>query len=127
MKRSQKFVYCRHCGNMAGVVVDAGVPMICCGEKMSEIIPNTSEGAGEKHLPVVKADGNRVTVSVGSVTHPSDAVHHIRWIYLETEHGGQRRILEPGEAPEAVFELVNDRPVAAFAYCNLHGLWQTSI
>ena len=122
-----KFFRCNHCGNLVGMLHDAGVAMICCGEKMERLTPNTTEAAHEKHLPCVEIDGGRITVQVGSVGHPMAEEHFIQWIYLATVHGGQRKSLQPGEAPAATFALSEDLPVAAYAYCNLHGLWKTVI
>ncbi len=118
-----KFFVCRHCGNLVGMINDSGVPMMCCGQKMERLVPNSTDAAGEKHVPVVTIEGSKVTVKVGSVTHPMTEEHYIPWIYLETEKGGQRKALKPGEAPEATFIVEDDAPVNAFAYCNLHGLW----
>lgn len=125
--REPRFFICEHCGNLIGTIHDAGVPMLCCGQKMTELVPGSVDAAQEKHVPVVKVEGDQVTVSVGSVAHPMAPEHHIGWVYLQTEKGGQRKVLVPGEAPEAVFALADDKPVAAFAYCNLHGLWKASI
>ena len=118
-----KFYICRHCGNIVRKVKDAGVPVVCCGEKMELLKANSTDAAGEKHVPQVTVDGNTVTVKVGSVTHPMLEEHYIEWIWLETEKGWQVKQLKPGEAPEAKFVLVDDEPIAAYAYCNLHGLW----
>ncbi|MBZ4670517.1 MAG: Desulfoferrodoxin [Oscillospiraceae bacterium] len=123
----KRFFICKHCGNIIGMLHDSGVPMSCCGEQMTELIPNTTDAAHEKHVPVVTVEGNKVSVKVGSVEHPMTAEHFIAWIYLETKHGGQRRALNPGEKPEAVFELADDEAIAAYAYCNLHGLWKANI
>ena len=109
------------------MIHDSGVPLVCCGEKMSELVPNTTEGATEKHLPVVEMDGNIVKVSVGSVEHPSTEEHYIAWVYLETAHGGQRKAIKPGDKPEVSFALQDDELIAFYAYCNLHGLWKTEI
>ena len=124
---SAKFYICRHCGNLIGKIHDAGVPVICCGEKMEALEPNTVEASNEKHLPVVTVNGNEVTVNVGSVEHPMLPEHFIQWVYLQTEKGGMRKALTPGEAPVVKFALVDDKPVAVYAYCNLHGLWMTKI
>lgn len=120
----KKFYICRHCGNLIGMINDSGVNPVCCGEKMEELKPNTSDGAGEKHVPVVEVDGNIVTVTVGSVLHPMVPEHYIQWIYLDTEQGGQRKALKPGDVPVAKFALTDgDEPIGAYEYCNLHGLW----
>lgn len=105
------------------MVKSSGVPVVCCGEKMQALVPGAVEASEEKHVPEVVVDGDRVSVKVGSVAHPMADGHYIEWIYLETQKGGQRKALKPGEAPEAEFCLAGDKAVAAYAYCNLHGLW----
>ena len=122
-----KFYICEKCGNLVGMINASGVPMVCCGQKMTALEPGVVEASHEKHIPVVNVNGNEVTVTVGSVIHPMAEEHSILWIYLETDKGGQRKILKPGEAPVAVFALKDEKPVAAYAYCNLHGLWKAEI
>ena len=120
----EKFYICRHCGNLIGLIHDAGVPMMCCGQKMEALVPNTTEAAGEKHLPFVNLENGSVYVRVGETTHPMTEEHSILWVYLQTDKGGQRKCLEIGKAPTVTFALANEVPVAAYAYCNLHGLWK---
>lgn len=122
-----KFLICKHCGNLIQVIQDAKVPMLCCGEKMVELIPNTVDASGEKHLPAVSVNGNVCHVSVGTVAHPMLPEHHIQWVYLQTEQGGQMQYLVPDAAPEVSFVLGNDKPIAVYAYCNLHGLWKVAL
>lgn len=123
-----KFYVCKHCGNIITFMETQGVPVVCCGEKMSELVPGSTDAATEKHVPVVHVDGNTVTVSVGSVAHPMLAEHSIKWIILETANGFQRKNLNPGDKPEAVFALTaGEKPVAAYAFCDLHGLWSVNI
>jgi len=119
-----KFYRCAHCGNIIAFLENKGVPVLCCGQKMDEIIPGSVDAAAEKHVPVLKMDGDTVTVCVGDVAHPMTEPHHIAWIVLETEHGFQKKDLDPTGEPCAVFALANDKAVAAYAYCNLHGLWK---
>ena len=120
-----KMYKCEVCGNIICKVKDSKVPVMCCGKPMAEMIPGVSDGASEKHVPVIKQEGNKVVVEVGSVEHPMAEVHYIEWIILETEKGVQRRNLLPGEAPRAEFILVDDdKVVAAYEYCNLHGFWK---
>ncbi len=120
----KKFFVCKHCGNMIGLLHDAGVPMMCCGEKMVELVPNTTDAAQEKHVPVATVEGNKVVVNIGSVDHPMAEEHWIQWVYLETDKGGHRKVLNPGEKPNVVFALTEDeKPLAVYEYCNLHGLW----
>jgi len=122
-----RFYICKHCGNIIGKIKDAGVPMVCCGEVMPLLAPNTVDASQEKHLPVVSVDGNIVSVEVGSVIHPSTEEHYIEWIYIQTEKGGQRKAIKPGETPAVKFAIVDDKPLAVYAYCNLHGLWKTEL
>lgn len=122
-----KYYVCEHCGNMIEFVKDNGVPVMCCGQKMTELIPGTSDGAVEKHVPVVKADGKHILVEVGSVAHPMMKEHFIEWIAVETKKGSQKVKLEADMEPKAEFILTeNDEFVAAYAYCNLHGLWKSN-
>ena len=85
-----KFYVCEHCGNIITFVKSSGVPVMCCGQKMTEIVPGTTDAAVEKHVPVVKAEGSQVTVTVGAVEHPMLPEHFIEWIVLETQQGSQR-------------------------------------
>ena len=123
----KKFYICNHCGNIVEKIHDAKVPLVCCGEKMHELVPNTVEASNEKHLPVVSYENGVVQVNVGAVNHPMADEHFIEWVYVETENGGLRKDLKPGEDPRVVFHLGDDKPVAVYAYCNLHGLWMTEI
>ena len=120
-----KFYVCKHCGNIITYLNNAGVPVVCCGEKMSELVPGTTDAAVEKHVPAVSIDGNVVTVKVGEVEHPMVDVHYIQWIVLKTNKGVQRKHLNPGEAPKAEFTLLEGEVVEeVYEYCNLHGLWK---
>ncbi len=120
-----KFFICKHCGNLVGLIHEGGGQLVCCGDPMTELKANTTDAAQEKHVPVVEISGNTVTVKVGSVQHPMEEKHFIQWIYIQTEQGGQRKAFKPGDKPEATFELTaGDKFVAAYEYCNLHGLWK---
>ena len=121
-----KFYKCRHCGNVVEKVVDSRVPVVCCGEKMEELIPNTVDASNEKHVPVVtRLDDNTIKVEVGSGPHPMLPEHHISFIYVETENGGIKVNLK--DKPEAVICTCTGKPVAVYEYCNLHGLWKTEL
>jgi len=123
----QKFFKCDLCGNIVGMVIDKGAPLTCCGEEMSELVPNTVDASVEKHVPEVTVNGDSISVQVGSVVHPMEEEHHIAFIYVETENGGQRKNLKVGEAPKAEFSFAGDKPVAVYEYCNLHGLWKKEL
>ena len=120
-----KFYICEHCGNIIEYVKESGVPVMCCGQKMTELVPGTSDGAHEKHVPVVTIEEDKVTVEVGSVEHPMLEAHYIQWIAIETTRGFQRVKLEYTDKPRAEFKLADGETfVAAYEYCNLHGLWK---
>ena len=127
MAKKQSFFLCETCGNLTGMVNNAGVPLVCCGKPMKELKPNTTDAAKEKHVPVATVAGDTCKVAIGSAAHPMTEEHLVSWVYLQTEKGGQRKNLAAGEAPEAVFALVGDKAVAVYAYCNLHGLWEAEI
>ncbi len=121
----QKFFICEHCGNIVTKVKDSGVNIICCGQKMTEIIPGTTDASVEKHVPVYQVEGNKVFVTVGSVEHPMVPEHYIEWVSLQTKLGNQMKELKPGDAPKVCFALCEDDEVeAVYAYCNLHSLWK---
>ncbi len=122
-----KFLVCEKCGNLVGVINESGAPMMCCGQKMKVIEAGTAEASKEKHIPVAVVEGDCVKVSIGSVAHPMAEEHSILWVYLKTDKGGHRKNLAPGEAPEVCFALCDEKPVAVYAYCNLHGLWKADI
>lgn len=124
----QKFLRCKKCGAMVGVVKecrDENCKIKCCGEEMQELVPGESDGAVEKHVPVYVKEGNNVVVTVGEVAHPMTEEHYIEWISIQTKFGNQRKSLKPSDEPRAIFALCEDDEVeAVYAYCNLHGLWR---
>ncbi len=121
-----KFFKCSHCGNVIVKVVDAGVPVVCCGEKMQELVPNTVDASGEKHVPVVtRLADDKIKVEVGSVAHPMLEEHHIAFVYVETKNGGIQVNLK--DEPNAVITVPVDEVVAVYEYCNLHGLWKSDV
>ena len=121
----QKFFICETCGNIIAMVKPSGVPVVCCGKPMKQIVPNTTDAAQEKHVPVWSKEGNLVKVQVGSVAHPMIPAHYIEWVSLQTKAGNQRKALVPEQAPEVTFALTDgDEVEAVYAYCNLHGLWK---
>ncbi len=120
-----KFYKCAHCGQIIAIVKGTGVPVICCGEPMQEIIPGTTDAAVEKHVPAYRVEGNKVFVTVGSVEHPMIPEHYIEWVSLQTKQGNQRKTLAPNTKPEVCFALCEgDEVEAVYAYCNLHSLWK---
>lgn len=120
-----KFYICPHCGNIIAMVKSSGVPVVCCGQPMQELIPGTVDAAVEKHVPVYEVSGNKVVVTVGAVEHPMTPEHLIEWVSLQTKFGNQRKALKAGDVPKVCFALCEgDEVEAVYAYCNLHGLWK---
>lgn len=128
MYSEQKFFYCKHCGNLVGLIQEGGGQLVCCNEKMIHLTPNTVEASLEKHLPIIDIEPNAIRVSVGSVKHPMTPEHHISWIYVLTTSGGMRKVLPVDGIPMATFTLsLDEKVLAVYAYCNLHGLWKTIV
>lgn len=121
-----KFYKCAHCGNVIVKVVDSKVPVVCCGQKMEELVANTVEASAEKHIPVVTAlDGGKLRIEVGSVHHPMLPEHHIAFVYVETENGGI--LVDLKDEPVAEVCLGELKAIAVYEYCNLHGLWKLEL
>lgn len=119
-----KFLKCKRCGKIVEFINDGAPETVCCGEPMVELKANTTDAATEKHVPVIEIVGDKVSVSVGSVVHPMEAAHYIQWIAIETNRGVYRKNLNPDEEPKATFVLSDEKLIAAYEYCNLHGLWK---
>ena len=119
-----KFYRCEHCGNIVIKLHDSSVPVVCCGQPMTELVPGATDGAYEKHVPAVTVDGSVIKVQVGEVEHPMMEEHYIQFIVLETSTGYQIKNLKAGDKPVAEFTLAaGDKAIAVYEYCNLHGLW----
>ena len=97
--------------------------LVCCGQPMTLFKENTTDAAIEKHVPVVEKTADGFKVTVGSVAHPMEDKHYIEWIEVIADDKVYRRFLNPGDAPEALFEIKVDK-VTTREYCNLHGLWK---
>lgn len=120
---NEKFYICRSCGNI--IIVNSGEEIpVCCGQPMEELIPNTVDAAFEKHVPVVKRDGDKVFVEVGEVLHPMTPEHSIQMISVCTEKGIQRKDLAFTDEPKAEFSVPAEEEISVYEYCNLHGLWK---
>lgn len=122
-----KFYVCPVCGNVIVKLVDSGVTPSCCGQTMKELVPNTTDGKVEAHVPVFeRTSPGTIMVSIGSTPHPMTREHHISFIYIETKHGGQFKWLSPECTPEVVFDTPNT-PCRVYSYCNIHGLWMLDL
>lgn len=113
---------CEKCGNIVEVIKAGSGELVCCGEPMQRLIPNTVDAAVEKHVPVIEYTEKGVLVKIGSEPHPMEETHYIEWVEIEYDSRTERKWLKPGDAPEASF-VVEAKNVKARVYCNIHGLW----
>lgn len=121
----QKFYICEKCGNIIAMVNDSGMPIVCCGQEMAQLVPGITEASEEKHIPVYEVKDDKVIVTVGEAAHPMENEHYIEWISLQTKYGNQRKALSPGDEPKVCFAICEgDEIEAVYAYCNLHKLWK---
>ena len=127
MEENTRFYLCGVCGKVIGLIHDTEVPTVCCGEEMTRLKGNTSDGAVEKHVPVYEVDeiNEEIIVKVGDVDHPMEEDHYIMWVALLTDNSTTRIRLLPGEAPTVRMKYIEGSTV--YAYCNKHGLWKTDI
>ncbi len=120
-----KFYRCSRCGQIISIVKKTGVPVMCCGQAMEEIVPGTTDASLEKHVPKYEVKENKVFVTVGAIEHPMTEEHYIEWVSLQTKFGNQRKALQPNMPPKVTFALLEgDEVEAVYAYCNLHSLWK---
>lgn len=123
---SVKYYKCNVCGQIVSKVDDKKTPLVCCGQFMEELIPDTVDAVYEKHVPVYEVEDGKVTVWVGLIPHPMREEHYIQWITLETEKGRQHKKLKPGDDPKVCFKICKgDKVIGVYAYCNLHALWKS--
>ena len=123
MAKKLEIYKCMICGNIVEVLHGGAGELVCCGKEMELQDENTVDAAKEKHVPVIEKIDGGVKVKVGSVAHPMEEKHYIEWIELLADGKAYRQFLNPGDTPEAVFNLSADS-VSAREYCNLHGLWK---
>lgn len=123
-----KLLKCETCGKIVEVVIDTKVPVMCCGKPMVELVANTTDGAHEKHVPVLSVEGDQLIVKVGEVPHPMLDVHWITNIFVVYGQNVAKVTLNPGQEPEATFALNGYKgKIEVYEYCNLHGLWKSEI
>ena len=123
MTQLNQIYKCEICGNIVEVLHTGVGELVCCGEEMVLLTENTTDAAQEKHVPVIEKSGNKVTVKVGSVSHPMEEKHYIEFIEVLADGKVYRKFLKPGEKPEATFEITAEKVIAR-EFCNLHGLWK---
>jgi superoxide reductase len=114
---------CEVCGNIVEMLHAGAGQLVCCGAPMTLLKENSVDAAKEKHVPVIEKTATGFKVKVGSVAHPMEEKHYIEWIEVIADGKAYRTFLNPGDAPEATFEIKADKVIAR-EYCNLHGLWK---
>lgn len=122
----ERFYYCKECDGILGMIHGSHLKE-ACGSHLFPLEPKTRESGAEKHLPKAQLRGDRVVVEIGEISHPMEQEHHIAWVYLRTDRGGQRKNLLPDHPPRVEFALLEERPQAVYAYCNQHGLWKSEL
>ncbi len=123
MAKMLEIYKCEHCGNIVEVIHEGGGQLVCCGQPMKLVVENTVDASKEKHVPVIEKVAGGLKVTVGSVLHPMEEKHYIEWIELIADGKTYRRFLQPGDIPEAIFNI-DASEVTAREYCNIHGLWK---
>lgn len=121
-----EFYECKVCGNLVGLIRSGGGQLVCCDQPMVKLEANTTDASVEKHVPVVKKDGSKLIIEVGSAPHPMVAEHYIEWIAVTGPEGTKRFELAPGNEPKAIV-CDADGATDVYAYCNLHGLWKAEV
>ena len=125
MKEKITFFRCGICGNIVDLVVKGGGELVCCGKPMDKLNANTEDASQEKHVPVATREDGKIVVKVGSEAHPMVDAHYIQWIAVVSDEGVERIHLSPGQEPKAVF--CDKSSVDVYEYCNLHGLWKSTL
>ena len=121
----RRFYLCKKCGNVVSMIVKGGGSLVCCGEKMEELVPNTVDASAEKHVPQYDVRDDKIVVQVGEIMHPMDEDHYINFVALEYGDTIEIHNFKPGDEPVWFFEYVENSTV--YAYCNKHGLWKSEI
>jgi superoxide reductase len=124
MTKLKQVYKCNICGNIVEVLHSGIGQLVCCGQPMELLTEKSVDVGLEKHVPVIEKAGNKVKVKVGSVPHPMEQKHWIEWIEVIADGRVYRKFLNPGEKPEAEFEITAEK-LEAREYCNIHGLWKS--
>ena len=123
MTKQLEIYKCEVCGNIVEVLHAGAGELVCCGKPMKLMKENTVDAAQEKHVPVIERFDGGILVKVGAIPHPMEEKHYIEWIEVLADGKAHRKFLQPGQKPEAQFDINLEGGVTAREYCNLHGLW----
>ena len=114
-------VLCKNSGNVIEIIKpgnDVDVAEL-------NVIEAKTEGEGSpKHVPIVTRIDDGYHVKVGEVEHPMDEDHYIAMIELIADGQIHKQYLNPGDKPEAYFQIPEAECVEAREFCTLHGLWK---
>lgn len=124
MTKIRELYKCSVCGNVVEVVHQGAPSLVCCNKPMEKIDAKVEDTGKEKHLPVIETSANGILIKVGSVEHPMEEKHSIRFIEVLTKDQVLRAELVPGQKPAAEFSINPEEVVEVREYCNLHGLWK---
>ena len=127
IKKIGEVYKCSICGNIVEVNHVGGGELVCCGKPMDLLIENTEDIGQEKHIPIVSKIDNNIKIKVGEIEHPMTVDHHIEWIELITGDQHYKRFLSPSDKPEITIKMNISGEVIIREYCNLHGLWKTTM
>ena len=121
----RRFYLCKKCGNVVSMSVKGGGSLVCCGEKMEELVPNTVDASAEKHVPQYDVRDDKIVVQVGEIMHPMDEDHYINFVALEYGDTIEIHNFKPGDEPVWVFDYQENATI--YEYCNKHGLWKADV
>ena len=123
MAKKLEIYKCMVCGNIVEVLHGGDGELVCCGQPMANLAAKAADQGKEKHVPVIEKIDGGIKVKVGSIPHPMEEKHYIEWIEIIADGKAYRQFLNPGQSPEAIFNIKADN-VTAREHCNLHGLWK---
>ena len=126
MTKKLEMYKCEICGNFIEVILAGAGELVCCGEPMVLQIANTTDAAGEKHVPFFVKKDDELEIKIGSVDHPMTEEHYIQFIEVVSadEKYVKRKYLNPTEKPAFTLKGYDVGSLTAKELCNIHGLWE---
>lgn len=125
MKNELIIKKCKSCGAVVKVIDNCNCPncgIVCCGETMDTLIPNTVDAAAEKHIPTYERVEDEIFVKVN---HVMEKEHFIEWIALVADNKEYSVKLFPEQNAECRFPYIPNSTI--YAYCNKHALWKMEV
>ncbi len=113
---------CPMCGRIVEEHVVGRGPLVCCGNVMIKLTPN-STGFPEDHAPRVYPEGDETVIEVGLVPHEMNEESSILWLEVIKDDRRSREYLGLMSRPEASFSKLN-APFRVRILCSKHGLWE---